>query len=105
MAAWAKHFEQLEISKVGHSSQLKDAVAVKFANSINNVLDVPFTVEKIQGIVKELKRGKSSGPDNIIPEYIIHGSSLFEVCHCSVLPHSFTAIKEYYSPLTIVVLY
>ena len=27
LAAWAKHFEELGISKVSHSSQLQDAVA------------------------------------------------------------------------------
>ena len=54
-------------------------MAIMFANSFDRedyVLDVPFTVEEIQGIVKGLKRGT---PDNIIPEHIIYGSSLLKL--------------------------
>ena len=60
--------QELGTSKVAHTSQLNDAVVVTFANFINNkgyVLDVPFTLEEIQGVVK---RGKSSSPGNIIPD-------------------------------------
>ena len=73
-----------------------------FANSFDRedyVLGIPFTVEEIQGIVKGLKRGKSSGPDNIIPKHIISGGSLLElwltnifnaIVECESTPHSFT---------------
>ena len=102
LSVWAKHFEELETSKVDLSSQLKDNVAIMFANSFdreNYALGVPFTVEKIQGIVKGLNTEKSSGPDNIVPEDIIYGSSLLElwltnifnaIVECESTPHSFT---------------
>ena len=54
LSVWAKHFEELGTSKVDLSSQLKDNVAIMFAISFDRedyVLDVIFTVEKIQGIV------------------------------------------------------
>ena len=43
LSVWAKHFEELETSKVDLSSQLKDNVAIMFANSFDRedyVLDV-----------------------------------------------------------------
>ena len=102
LSVWAKHFEELETSKVDLSSQLKDNVAIMFANSFDRedyALDVPFTVEKIPGIVKGLNREKSSGPDNIVPEDIIYGGSLLElwltnifnaIVVCGSTPHSVT---------------
>lgn len=35
--------------------------------------DYDITTEEIKGIVKNLKRGKAGGLDNILPEHIIYG--------------------------------
>ena len=43
------------------------------------VLDVQIKVEEIEGLIKKLKRGKSCGPDGILPEHIIYGGSLLKM--------------------------
>ncbi len=79
MAAWISHFEALSRSRVSESSTLQDIQSQSthlHASSLVNedfVLDVPITVEEIEGVVKKLKWGKCGGPDGILPERITYG--------------------------------
>ena len=81
MSAWVTHFETLGSSKVQESpllQQLQSTIPLLHSLSLNNedyVLDVPITIEEIEGAIAKLKRGKSSGPDGILPEHIIYGGS------------------------------
>ena len=84
MSAWVTHFETLGSSKVQESpllQQLQSTIPLLHSLSLNNedyVLDVPITIEEIEGAIAKLKRGKSSGPDGILLEHIIYGGLLFD---------------------------
>ena len=64
------------------------------------IFDYDITTEEINGIVKNLKRGKACGPDNILPEHIIHGGDYLilwlkkifnEILHLEQIP---SCLKE-----------
>ena len=64
MSAWVTHFETLGYSKVQESSllqQLQSTIPLLHSLSLNNedyVLDVPITIEEIEGAIAKLKCGK-----------------------------------------------
>ncbi len=78
MSAWVSHFETRGSSKVQESpllQQLQSSIPLLHSRSLNNedyVLDVPITIEEIEGVITKLKRGKSSGTDGILPEHVIY---------------------------------
>ena len=79
MITWVHHFVDLGRSRVTHPDvldKLQSDLAFMQASSPENedfVLNTPIVVEELEGAIKKLKRGKSSGPDGIIPEHILFG--------------------------------
>ena len=62
------------------------------------ILDVPFTLEEVDGAVRGLKLGKSGGYDHLQPEHLRHGGKLLivwlqQVCNTiienEIVPDSF----------------
>ena len=79
IAAWASHFRYLSESRISESPSLQhiqsqtDYLHRCSMENEDFILDVPITVDGIEGVIKLLKRGKSSGPDGILSEHIIYG--------------------------------
>ena len=71
--AWAQHFTRLSSSKASESPALSNLNSLihsyRLASFHNEdfIFDHDITTEEINGIVKNLKRGKACGPDNILP--------------------------------------
>ena len=77
-AAWESHFEQLGTSKVPKSATLHDVqsnMSSYQSSSLQNedyILDTEINIEEIEAAIIKLKRGKSCGPDGILPEHYYH---------------------------------
>ena len=104
--AWAQHFMRLSSSKASESPALSNLDSFihsyRLASFRNEdfVLDCDITTEEVRGIVKNLKRGKAGGPDNILPEHIIYGGDYLilwlkkifnEILHLEQIP---SCLKE-----------
>ena len=69
-------------SKVSESlslQPLQSMISLYKVSSTQNedfIVDTPITAEEIEAAVARLKRGKSCGPDGILPEHIIFGGSV-----------------------------
>ena len=49
------------------------------------ILDVPSTVDKVEKAIKQLKRRKAPGPDNLMAEHLIEGGQSVVICLTNIL--------------------
>ena len=68
---WVNHFKQLLfIQNIGN---LKDIVLEYDQDGeFNETFNAPFTMTELRCSIKDIKLGKSGGPDGIVPEMITH---------------------------------
>lgn len=83
--AWATHFEQLGSSRIAENQvlqELQSKVLSYQSRSLHNedyILDTDIEVTEIDAAIANLKKGKSAGPDGILPEHIIYSGPIFKL--------------------------
>ena len=82
MNAWSNHFKCLSASHDeeypildSFRKSVEDLSSQSWENDDEMILDVPFTLEEVEGAVRGLKRGKAGGCDNLQPEHICFGGA------------------------------
>ena len=91
---WKCHYENI-FNSIKNVS-MKDSVLhdVQLYNAIFNMSDVSLvTANEIAALIKDLKKGKSAGPDGLTSECLIHAnfnlSILLSLCFNSMLVHGY----------------
>ena len=87
LQAWSNHFRQLssfhedDFPVLDQYKRLVEEMSRQSKTNDDNemILDVPFTLEEVDGAVRGLKLGKSGGYDHLQPEHLRHGGKLLIV--------------------------
>ena len=86
-----EHFENLYSNSDGFSN---DDVEEDISNIDDNInveeLDCDFTIEEVKRAISALKRGKSCGNDNIVPEAFIESSEIIAPIVCTLFNYMYS---------------
>ena len=78
---WADHFSSLAKSKCDQFLDLKklhqqtESLALSSLPNEDHLLDVPFSPEEVETVIKHLKKRKSPGLDGLLAEHLQHGGT------------------------------
>ena len=92
---WADHFTELSKSRINDTDglqHLKDKVQSLYNASLSNeeyLLDMPFTTEELEQVIRKLKMRKACGPDGLLGEHLKFGGQalftwLLKILNCIV---------------------
>ena len=76
---WADHFRSLAKSKCDQCLDLQelhqqmDSLALSSMSNEDHFLDVPFSSEEVEAVLKKLKKRKSPGLDGLLAEHLQYG--------------------------------
>ena len=83
--AWSQHYANLSKSKREElpllqklESHISNLDLQSYSNN-DSILDVPFTFEEVQNVLRKLKRGKSPGQDKIMAEHLLESGDAVAV--------------------------